>query len=52
MGGERKRRSFLIGIVTVLCLFEFANYVTIFVANEVYDPVPTSLLRALDILKP
>ena len=51
LDGEGKRRFLLIGVVTLLCLFELANYLRIFVANQVYDPIPTSLLKALDILK-
>jgi len=49
--GEGKKKFLLIGVVTLLCLFELANYLRIFVANPVYDPIPTSLLKALDILK-
>jgi 4-amino-4-deoxy-L-arabinose transferase-like glycosyltransferase len=50
--GKGKRISLLVGVVGLLAVFEFANYLRIFVANEVYDPVPASLLKALDILKP
>jgi len=50
--GEGKRRFFLIGAVGLLAIFELANYLRIFVANAVYDPVSARLLQALDILKP
>lgn len=49
--GEGKRRFFLIGIVALLGFLELANYLRIFVANAVYDPIPARLLHALDILK-
>ena len=48
---EGKRRFFLIGVVALLGISELANYLRIFVANSVYDPIPSSLLKALDILK-
>ena len=51
IGGATKRAFLIVGVVGVLSLFELANYLRIFVASTVYDPIPTSLLQALDILK-
>lgn len=49
--GNGKRRLLVVGIVTLLAIFELANYLRIFVAHDVYDPIPARLLQALDILK-
>ena len=50
--GTMPRRLFLASVVLALAIFEFANYLKIFVSGTVYDPIPASLLQALDILKP
>lgn len=49
--GEGKRKLFLVAAVALLAVFELANYLKIFVAGSVYDPVPSNLLQSLDILK-
>jgi 4-amino-4-deoxy-L-arabinose transferase-like glycosyltransferase len=46
------RRWLTIGLVALLALFEFANYLRVFVVGEVYDPTPSALMKALEMIKP
>ncbi|MEI9999663.1 MAG: phospholipid carrier-dependent glycosyltransferase [Verrucomicrobiota bacterium] len=51
-GASVKGNALIVVLVGGLASSELLNYVDIFVLNPVYDPIPSALMRALDILKP
>jgi 4-amino-4-deoxy-L-arabinose transferase-like glycosyltransferase len=47
---ELLRRSLLVGLVAFVAFSEIQNYVAIFVANAIYDPVTAYLMQALKMI--
>jgi len=48
---QRFGRFFIVFGVALLCLVDLRQYLLFFAENGIYDPIPESMLRALNILK-